>query len=346
MPTPPSHRERLTPQMLRYAEKFDDRGEIRWLPYLMYFHAAGHTSGTVNTDQLGFRFSEGPDGQRASAGRPPAGGPVRLIAGSSTVFGIGASADAHTLASRLWAKHAPSTPWLNFGGRSFNSAQELLLFTFYRHLLPQVDEIVLFSGFNNLGLARLPRWMQGDEGAFFNGHDYFAQVEAAKEQQRRASSGRRLLGRRPAGQESGRDETVPDLEDQIAQAVDRTVRHLDNWKLLARGTGAKLTYVLQPLAPWVRERPAPQEKLLFDELDGLADFGKAYGDICTIESGRRYADRLREGCAGIGVDFVDLNPLLGEALAADEWLFVDRIHFTDEGHDTVAALLSDVLGLN
>ncbi|MFD9498278.1 SGNH/GDSL hydrolase family protein [Streptomyces sp. NPDC060035] len=342
-----SHREQLTPQMLQYAEKFDDRGEIRWLPYLMYFHAAGHVSDTVSTDHLGFRYSEGPDGQRASAGDLPADGPVRLMAGSSTVFGIGASADAHTLASRLWSKHAQATPWLNFGGRSFNSTQELLLFTLYRHLLPQVDEIVLLSGFNNLGLSRLPRWMQGDNGAFFNEHDYYEQVDAARERQRRAGAGRRLLARRASAPSPDlRDSTVPGLDEQLAHAVDLTVRHLDNWRLLAGGTGVKLTYVLQPLAPWVRERPAPQEQLLFGELDALANFSQAYGDICTIEAGRRYAAMLREGCARIGVDFLDLNPLLGEALAADEWAFVDRIHFTDSGHDTVAGLLADALDLH
>ena len=43
--------------------------------------------------------------------------------------------------------------WINFGGRSFNSTQELILFTLHRHLLPPIKEIVLFSGFNDLGLA-------------------------------------------------------------------------------------------------------------------------------------------------------------------------------------------------
>ncbi|MEK8104163.1 hypothetical protein NKG94_01690 [Micromonospora sp. M12] len=51
---------------------------------------------------------------------------------------------------------------------------------------------------------------------------------------------------------------MPDLDTQLADAVDRTVRHLDTWRLLADGLGAKLTYVLQPLAPWVREKPAPR----------------------------------------------------------------------------------------
>ncbi|ORT57082.1 SGNH/GDSL hydrolase family protein [Streptomyces sp. CB03238] len=339
-----SQRAALTPQMLQYAEKFDDRGDIRWLPYLMYFHPAGHTSDVVRTDKIGFRLSEG-QGQRASAGGEVPDGPVRLIAGSSTVFGIGASSDAHTLASRLWDKHAPSSPWLNFGGRSFNSAQELLLFTLYRHLVPSIDEIVLFTGFNNLGLARLPQHLQGDHGAFFNGHEYAEQVRAARLAKFRENG----LSRRAAHKalaEPQTDHTPPSLDEQIDRATELTIRHLDNWRLLAAGLGAKLTFVLQPLAPWVREQPCSEESRLFAELDAIADFGRAYGDICTVDAGRRYARALSAGCERIGVPFLDMNPVLAEAADPGQWLFVDRIHFTDEGHDIVAGLLTDRLRLN
>lgn len=335
-----NHRAELTPQMSQYAERFDDRGEIRWMPYLMYFHPMNHESAVVNTDSLGFRLSRRGEETASVGGRVPQG-PVNLIAGSSTVFGIGASSDAATLASRLWSAHAPRHPWLNIGGRSHNSVQELLLFTLYRHLLPPVEQIVLFSGFNNLGLARLPRRMRGDNGAFFNCQEYFAQIEELRARQRR-SSGRRWTAWRASKPEEA-DERVPDLTEQIAHAVDLTVRHLDSWRLLATGMGARLTYVLQPLAPWVRDRPAPEEQLLFGELDAVANFGKAYGDISRIDVGRRYAEELRLGCEKIGVRMVDMNPLLAEAAAPDEWLFVDRIHFTDHGHDLVARLLADHL---
>lgn len=340
-----SHRAALTPQMFQYAEKFDDRGEIRWLPYLMYFHAPGHRSEVVNTDRLGFRLSEG-QGRRASVGGQVPEGPVRLIAGSSTVFGIGASHDAHTLASRLWDRHAPALPWLNFGGRSFNSAQELLLFVLYRHLVPRVEEIVLFTGFNNLGLARLPHWMQGDSGAFFNGHEYFEQVREPRARRRRAAGLSRRSARRSSQPSPDVDQSVPDLAGQLDRAVDLTLRHLDTWKLLAQGLGARLTFVLQPLAPWVREQPAHQEQLLFQELDEIADFSRAYGDICTIEAGRRYADLLGSGCQKLGVPFLDMNPVLGAAISPDDWIFVDRIHFTDHGHDIVSGLLAEQLSLS
>ncbi|WP_305788045.1 SGNH/GDSL hydrolase family protein [Symbioplanes lichenis] len=323
--------------MGQYAERFDDRAEIRWMPYLMYFHPVDHRSAVVNTDGLGFRLAQGP-GATASAGSQVPGGPVNLVAGSSTVFGIGASSDANTLASRLWDLYGADRPWLNFGGRSHNSTQELLLFTLYRHLVPQIDRIVLFSGFNDLGLARLPRWMQGDDGAFFNCREYYEQLDELRIKQRRAAGLSRRHARRVL-ERTAEDLAVPDLDEQIGAAVERTTRHLENWRLLADGLGARLTFVLQPLAPWVREKPAPEEELIFAELDEIADFGQAYGDIARLEVGRRYAAELSAGCQKLGVPFVDMNPLLGRATGPADWLFVDRIHFTDHGHDVVARLL-------
>ncbi|MTE19475.1 Inducer of phenazine A [Streptomyces sp. TRM43335] len=341
-----SHRATLTPQMLQYAEKFDDRGDIRWLPYLMYFHAADHRSEVVNTDRLGFRMSHGPDGQVAAPGGPLPEGPVRLLAGSSTAFGIGAGSDRHTLPSALWSRHAPSVPWLNFAGRSHNSAQELLLFTLYRHLLPKVDEIVLFSGFNNLGLSRLPASVRGDHGAFFNCNDFYGQMEELRARHRKASGGfGRFGGRRQAAPEPA-DTAVPELAEQIDLASELTLRHLDSWRLLAEGMGAKLTFVLQPLATWVREEPAPQEKLIFEELDRISNFGEVYGDISAMSAREAYSKELQVGCERMGVRYLDLNPVIADAIGKDDWLFVDRIHFTDEGHDLVAGLLARQLGLS
>lgn len=339
-----SYREELTPQMLHYADKSADGGEISWFhwqPYLQYFHPAAHVSDVVNTDHLGFRVSHG-NGQLASVGGPPPGGPVRLIVGSSTVFGMGATRDETTLASRLWAEHAPGRPWLNFGARSYNPTQELLLFVLYRHLLPEIDEIVLFTGFNALALAWLPQWMQGDHGAFFFCVKYFDLLE---ELNGKDAAKPRWAGRRPASR-SAEELYVPDLPGQIAAGTDLTLRHLDTWRALASAAGARLTFVLQPLAQWVRAEPAPQERLLFAELDHLANFDRAYGEIARMDVGRRYAEELRAGCDRLGVQFLDMNPVLGEAIKKNDWVFVDRIHFTDKGHDIVSSLLAAELSLS
>jgi hypothetical protein len=331
-----AQRAELTPQMLGYDD-FDDRAQTRWLPYLMYFHRAGYRSPVINTDPVGFRPAHGAGGPVSLGGRLPEG-PVRLFAGSSTALGIGAASDEATLPSRLWSTYAPSLPWLNVAGRSFNSAQELLLMALYRQLLPPVERIVMFSGLNNLALARLPEAQRGDSGGFFNCGEYFDQMEELRARHRRKPGFARRAERRTPPP----PEPVRPLEVRIAEAVDLTVRHLEGWRLLV---GAPITFVLQPLATWMRQEHAREERLLFAELDERSNFWELYGDIATQEAGRAYADALAAACEKAGFAFLDINPPLAEAVSTDDWLYVDRAHLTDHGHDVVARVLAEQLDL-
>ncbi|WP_037855675.1 GDSL-type esterase/lipase family protein [Streptomyces sp. NRRL S-31] len=338
-------RYELTPQMQQYDD-FDDPGMTRHLPYLMYFHRADYRSEVLNTDRLGFRISRGATGH-ASADRPPEG-PVRLFVGSSTAFGIGATGDATTIPSRLWSRYAPSVPWLNFGGRSYNSTQELLLFTLHQHLLPPVEDIVIMSGFNNLALSRLPAAQQGEHGAFFYCGEYYEQMAELRRRHRkvRPGFGRRAGDKQPTGEDAG--SAVPGTPELISRAVELTARHLAVWRRLATATGARVSFVLQPLATWVREEPAEQEAALFKELDKMSRLGifeDLFGDIVTMETGRAYADALRVACEKQDVAFVDLNPALAGAATTKDWLYVDRAHCTDHGYDLTARLLADHLDL-
>lgn len=324
-----SQRALLTPQMTEYTERLYIDGQLRWLPYLMYFQPADHRSDVVNTDRVGFRYSR--HGERtASPAELPSADPVRVLAGNSVAFGVGATRDAATLPSLLWSRSAEGSPWLNFGGRSHNSTQELLLFVLYRHLLPRVDEIVVLSGFNNLVLARQPAALRGDHGAFFLCGQYHEKLNELAGRRRRTKNVTPV---------------VPDLPDQLTAAAELTVRHLETWRLLAEALSARLSFVLQPFAPWVRERPAPQERSLFVELDEVFSFGRQFGDLISIEVGRIYAAALRSGCDKLGVRFLDLNPLLGDVAGADRWMFVDRSHLTDEGYGVLADLLAENLEL-
>lgn len=327
----------LTPQMAEYEQKFADDGEVRWLPYLMYFHPPGHRSAVVNTDAAGFRYSESQGTSYSVLDVGQENGAVRLLAGSSTVFGIGASADSWTLPSRLTKNDSREQRWINFGGRSFNSTQELVLFTLNRHRLPKVDEIVLFSGFNNLGLARQPKEYRGEHGAFFNCHQFFDALAPA----RAASSSWTLPNLFGKAQKPALS-TPPSLQEQIEYAAKLTLQHLDIWHALAKGMGAKLTFILQPLAGWVRETGSPEEEKLFAELDQAGNFTEVYGDILQTSVREAYAQRLREGTQSMGVKFVDISPLLAEALRPHDWQFVDRIHFTDAGNDLVSKIILDV----
>ncbi|MFJ7334353.1 Inducer of phenazine A [Streptomyces sp. NPDC101116] len=302
-----SPRAEFTPHMEHYTFVLEDQ------PYLGYFQYGNEKTPVYTTDRHGFRVTPGPAGLRAGVADDRPDGPVRVLAGSSAVFGVGATGDAATISARLWNAHAPRLPWLNVAGQSHNSAQELMLFTLFLHELPPVEDIVLVSGVNNLVLSRLPEEKQGRHGAFFD------------------------CGPAP--------DVVPPPERRVAHAAELTLRHLGAWKTLADGLGARLTFVLQPLAPWVREEPLPREKLLFEELDEVSNFRRFHNDISTMAVGRAYADRLAAGCAGLHVPFLDMNVALADVAGPEDWLFIDRVHCTDLGYDLVARQLADRLDL-
>ncbi|WP_205951202.1 SGNH/GDSL hydrolase family protein [Pantoea stewartii] len=324
-------RQSLIPYMREYEEKFTDSGLVRWLPYLMYFHPTSHVSPVVNTDSFGFRYTE-KDKRNFSVAEHNSAPGYKLLAGSSTVFGIGASQDRWTLSSRMSERDPDGARWINFGGRSFNSTQELQLLTLYHQHLPKIDEIVLFSGFNNLGLARQPAAMRGDNGAFFNCHTFFEALES--------KNGRGL--RWPfQNKPQAVSESVPGMEQQIAFASELTLNHLTVWQAMANMLGAKITYILQPLSGWVRDKGSVEEEIIFAELDEIGGFSQQYGDILKYEVCEEYARQLQEGAAKLDIPFINSSPLIRNAIKEDEWMFVDRIHFTDYGHDKVSKIILD-----
>lgn len=341
------YRHTLTPQMREY-DIFTDPAEFRYVPYLMNAHRMDYRSEVVNTDRLGFRVSHGNDDAAGSvADLPP--GPVNLLAGSSSAFGLGATSDRSTIPSLLWRKYAPQYPWLNVSGRGYNSTQELLLFVLYRHKLAALSEIVILSGVNNLALSRLPSWQRGDHGAFHFCGEYFDKMDEllAQHKDHSVARWRGLLPKNRPRQRSQRSDEETPLSDAIARAVELTARHLAVWQVLADAANARLSFVLQPFASWIRDSGSPQEELLFDELDDLSEipYEKLYGNIVPQEAGRAYANALRAACDSLGIHFVDLNPVMAEALTPEQWVFIDRRHYTDEGSELVSELIARELQL-
>src|SRR3569833_4742654 len=156
----------LTPQMQGYVGEFMDPDTLGWLPYVMYIHPTNFRTDIVPTDDSGFRYSEARNA-RYSATTLNTEDPVRQLVGSSTAFGTGATADRHTLSSRLTENDPRPERWINFSGRAFPRMQELFQFLLYRHRLPPVKEVVIFSGLNDLVLFGFFLFLCGVFGGFF-----------------------------------------------------------------------------------------------------------------------------------------------------------------------------------
>jgi len=331
----------LTPHMKQY-EDFAT-GELRWLPYVMFFNRPNYRSPVVNTDPGGFRISHGPRGPVSLQGNLPAG-EVSLMLGASPAFGFGASSDERTITSLL-AGEPDSVPWLNLAAPAFNSTQELVLFLLHRHQVPEVRDVVFFSGLNNLVVAGLPD-SSADYGQFFFSGEFFRQLGAPELGQHldqpKWALGRlaKKIGRLGGGADDG--PRVPDPEERVDIAARNCARDLDRFLELAAPTGARVHYVLQPTASWTRKRYSREEEVLIAEAGAERSMmWNLFNPILEPRVHDLYAERLEAVCKERDISFLDANGVLG----GDPWFFVDQVHLNDEGNRVVAEAMRTGLDL-
>lgn len=349
---------RLTPQIREYDE-FMYMG-VRWLPYTMYFHHANYRSQVINTDALGFRLSDH-RGRAVGVADWPADEPVSLLVGGSTALGTGATHDGATLASRLAAR--TGRPWLNFGARGYNAVQEVLLFLMHQQRLPRIAEVVVFSGINTLTLEGQPDELASDHGRYYYAYEFQHYMEQYNRDLKRRSrsyaseldGGRGWLARCKAALErfespaNPADIVITDRDTDTAARVRRAagvvVNALHQWQQLLAGSGARLSFVLQPMSSWTRPWLTEAEGDVFHAIDSCPNnFWRLFGNILGAEVHAPFAAAIRAGCDARSLAFGDMNEWLRDSPMLDDDLFVDRVHFNDPGYDEAARLIAAHLG--
>jgi hypothetical protein len=344
---------RLTPQIREYDE-FMYLG-VRWLPYTMFFHHKNYKSAVINTDDFGFRFSEH-RGNPIALANLPADRPVNLLVGGSTTLGTGATTDAGTAASRLSAH--TGEPWLNFGARGYNAVQELLLYLMHQPRLPRLGQVIVFSGLNTLTLEGLPDELASDHGRYYYSYEYQYYMDKYNDDlKRRARTyGSELDNRKKGvfsryidklrGEMNPADIVLTDGQVDTGKRVERAASVVTNalrqWNLLLAGTGAKLSFVLQPMSHWVRDYLVGEEEEIFHAIDSCPNnFWRLFSKILGKEIHAPFADAIASFCDEQRIAFGDMNVLLKYAPSLEQYLFVDRVHFNDKGYDEAARLIAE-----
>jgi hypothetical protein len=319
-------RYRLLPQLRDY----DAVGPYP-RPYTVFGARSCASTDVVSTDALGYRRS-----RSAACGVVDTGNWAQvgggLVVGGSFVFGVGATADAHSIPSLLAGSTGAAQ--LNLGIVGANAAQELI------SALPFLDSartVAVCTGFNtayaslqSLGLNEVygPLFFEGaiaDRGA-----DRLTPSPDGIPPMRNEV--------RPAAVPSGGELTERDMAVRLDAAASRQLRALATFAAVCRDR-ARLLFCLQPLAdPELRDL-VPQEAELFDALRSRRYASPWQGVTGFLAANWcHYRDRLAAGCAELSVDFVDL--------AADRfagWSFVDRVHMTDLGYRQAAELIGEAL---
>ena len=339
----------LCPQMREYHSMPDYfTSALEWSLYTMFFNKSGHRSHVYNTDESGFRLTHcrgnlyGLDAFGTYPGRKS------LIVGSSFVFGVGATSDHATLSSYL--SNRTDTLFLNFGGRSHSSTQEVINVLLHLETLQGVSEIFFVSGMNNLELYRrsIPR-KESSDWLFFQNRFFTALSQPPTSPKASFRKFARVAGavcrvlypgrpkkRRPSFPAA---RSILNGANSLAVRQDLLRRKISRYfsliQLLAQRF--KIYYVMQPFAEWVDKPFTAEERELFAVLTLLQgpDWSVA---LNTMKDDRDwYTSMVRDSCDAHDIPFFDLN----NQYIDEAWYFVDRVHMTDAGYRKAADLIAE-----
>lgn len=357
-------RYEIIPHMCEY----DKIGDI-WLPYIMFYNQEDYSSPVVNTDSRGFRFSI-KNSLVVKDFQNENDLPVGIVIGGSTAFGVGATNDSKTISSLLNAES--DLLWFNFGGRAFNSTQEILLFLLNHHHVKNIKKVVIFSGINNLAIYYSSNKFNRGYGSFFFHSQFNKQMNYGTIDNKKkiilAMANfifhkrvddiinykylskrdfiRKLFWEIGHGH-SVKEVVVDDLENSTNDKKDILnifERDLSNWQLLSNALGFKIYYVLQPFANWMARTKSKEEEDLFSILDEYRPAWKVLKNKIGPDLYLWFRESLGEICEKFRINFIDMNSLLLNQDLDEKWLFVDRIHLTDLGYETaVNSVKGDIL---
>lgn len=322
---------------------YDTLFEKRWLPYLMYFQPAGRVTRSFTTDSHGFRRTAWREKDCSFESFCASGAPRAALVGGSAAFGVGATSDEYTLASCL--NRSDRQRWFNFSGRAYNSTQEWLVFLL--HLPPSVKTVLIFSGANNLALARLSDQVSPIYNALYaqNLLERLAENGSRSGARGALAALRRVFARGLAAGErtsvpaNGSGQTPDEKYQNILTCYQRDLRI---WATLRQAMGFQLYFVFQPIASWIPKSLVPEEQRLFELLDAAQVRWATLTEFLKERSGE-YVGAIRRICGSLEIPFLDLNAAL--AFRQPRWLFVDRAHLTDEGYRLAAVEIEKAFGL-
>jgi len=339
-----------------YPHHYDYRNHANeFRPFVTSFGQSNYRSDALNTDQLGFRVQFDSLGKAIDFyNLKNITGSCNLLIGGSTAFGVDCSSDEKTFANKV----AQSGSLLfNWGFRGAVCQQELITYLCQKHLLPDIENIILFTGANDASLVCLngefsyPEW-----GSIFS-EDYFfrqyrdqyleqnrntleiANVISWIEKQINLGGWRRtLLGwlARKQPQVSGSANVRLSESERLHIVIGHLRNCLETWSWIARSTGVKIHYVLQPVAGWSTKKLSSREQAL------IALNIQAIPELAIFTSSdfyEKFKSEIEKIFEASEIQFYDANSWLSDPLYDFEDIFTDSCHLNDRGNELIGELL-------
>lgn len=317
-------------------------GSQVWLPYLMLFHKPYSQFPSVTTDATGMRSTVDSLGEVINFSDIRDKEELSVILGGSTVFGVGVTADKYTIPSYL--NRVTKQKWLNFGGRAFNSTQELLLLIL--QMPKKINNIVVLSGANNITISFLSKTSSPCWGAFYDQEIFLKTMETPVGGYIGVRKSLAIFFGELCKFFNGggaNDSFGDNFELNYKNILKCFQRDLVALRLLGAGMGAPVYFAMQPVVTWIDKDLSEEEVRIFEILDNLP------GNVWTVLQNEfssvrnRYFMDVERICRSEGIPFYNMN--LDSDFAKNEWLFVDRVHMNDRGNALAATILKRVFKL-
>ncbi len=290
-----------------------DQLGFEWYPYIMRRSLPNYQSRTLNTDEFGFRRCLKKERLLDFDDVTNFQGPIGVISGNSTAYGIGASSDESTIPSALNGL-IPQMLWYNFSHRASNLSQERINLDQYAPC--NVKYVVFVSGGNNLVVTLLNQG-GGRYVAPFVGEPQFCLLNT----------------HRPQGTITDQN-PMPRRYELMLEVMAR-----DLMLIAQRGNamGWKCLFMLQPFAAWCDRKFSAEEIKLIEIWDDHPSLLHAvHKPDILVPWKNRFVNDVSSLCNSAGLEFLDLNS--SDKFLSGKWIFADRVHLTDEGNRLIAEI--------
>lgn len=305
----------LAPQMSDVA-----RQGYEWVPYLMRRGKGGFRSATLNSDEHGFRRAVDCQGELAYERWLTGNWQHGVILGNSVAYGVGTCGDENILGNRLNRRDSNAERrWYTLALRASNLTQERLALEMFGPLNKQW--VVWVSGINELVALIVGEGEPGRLPPFVG--------ERAWRQAIGASSGA-----------IDRQDSLSQRYHSVLNAIERDLCLVSQQCL---GVGAEFLFILQPALSWIEKKLTVEEAVLVEVFDSAASpLQRAHSKEQLGAYQVRYRHDIAAICKRNGIEFIDANA--SPRFLMPDWLFIDRTHLTDLGHQQLEGLVTEWLG--
>jgi len=326
-------RYKIFPQMREYDRM---KSHMSIVPFAMLSGPICYKSKNIQTDDYGFRFTKFKD-RYICINDIENFNKINFVIGGSTVFGVGSTSDNTTISSNLSKK--TGEPWFNLGIRGGIALTEYIHLIRFIHKAKKIENIVFFSGMNDIYTNMLIDTRSNFDSSFQNGIEKYSckrkfvsyilsKVYFINQQDIIRLPFKKMIMYPFVEQTKNKKEFLTN-EEQINKMFDNFKRNFLLYASLAKQLDIKMTYILQPFVEWTEKKLSDDEISVFKYLETLqiGTEWKTTKNKLTKELYDRINSFLSNESNKVNINFIDSHSFY----KTNETLFVDAVHLNDYG---------------